>query len=596
MITTVDQKIDALRNEMEKAGLDAYLIPSSDPHQSEYVADHWKTRSWISGFDGSAGIVVVTQDHAGLWTDSRYFLQAEEQLAGTGMVLQKQGVPHAPEHISWLCQNLAYGSRVGCDGRLFSLGQINHLGNSLEAKGMVLEYQYDLITPIWKDRPELPSNPVFVHDSKFAGKTRKEKIKDIRTELEKQGADYCLITTLDDIAWTFNLRGSDVECNPVFIAYAIVGMDSLDLFVDVEKFPKPLCEQLLFEGIRFHAYRTIEVFIEALNPEKGILVDKSSINVTLFDCIKSSDSIQGENIPRKLKAIKNAVEVEHIKNAMLKDGVALTKLYRWIDKTLDQRSIPEVEVAEKLKTLRAEQGDYHGESFDAIVGYQGNGAIVHYRPMKETCAEIKKEGILLLDSGGQYTNGTTDITRTTALGTPSNEQKKNFTLVLKGHIALSLLQFPEGTKGIQMDAMARQYLWQHHLDFGHGTGHGVGFFLNVHEPPQGFTTTISQRGSTVFREGMFTSNEPGFYKTGEYGIRIENLILTQKAGQSDFGNFLKFETLTLFPIDLNLVDKDLLTVQETNWLNAYHEEVERKLSPLLNEEEKNWMAQQCRKI
>ena len=596
MSNSVNQRIQALQAQMQKADLAAYIIPSSDPHQSEYFAAHWKSRRWISGFTGSAGIAVITADHAGLWTDSRYFLQAEEELANSLTVLHKQGIPHAPEHIEWLCQNLPAGSKVGCDGKLFSLGQINRLGNALKKKGIILEYHHDLIDLVWKNRPALPDTKIFEHEVHYAGQTREEKIQAIRKEMQDQGADFCLLTTLDDIAWTLNLRGSDVECNPVFIAYALIGLEQVDLFIEAEKVPPSLHHKLSTEGINFRAYKTVEVYIEALEPKQGILVDKDTINVNLYDCIDSSSVIQGSNIPRALKAIKNPVEVEHIRAAMLKDGVALTRLYRWLDRTLDEKEVTEVEVAQKLSELRAAQGDYHGESFDAIVGYKGNGAIVHYHPMPKTCAKLKKEGILLLDSGGQYTNGTTDITRTTALGTPTEEQKRNFTLVLKGHIALARLHFPEGTKGIQMDTMARQYLWQQHLDYGHGTGHGVGFFMNVHEPPQGFATSVSQRGVTVFKEGMFTSNEPGFYKTGEYGIRIENLILTNHAEETPYGNFLKFETLTLFPIDLQLVESALLQAEEKEWLNQYHQEVCEKLTPLLKPDEAAWMKEQCRAI
>ncbi|MEM1322611.1 MAG: aminopeptidase P family protein [Bacteroidota bacterium] len=595
-MNTIDQSIAALRAQMSQAKLDAYIIPSSDPHQSEYPAEHWNTRSWVSGFTGSAGLAIVTQDHAGVWTDSRYFLQAEEQLADSEFELHKQLIPHAPEHIDWLCQQLSKGQRVGCDGLLFSLGQINRLGKALDAKGIELDYQHDLIPAVWADRPALPKTPIFEHALHYTGQSRQDKLALIQQKIQAQGATACLLTTLDDIAWTFNLRGSDVECNPVFVAYAIVGANKVQLFMDQEKIPAPLQTQLEQEGIEILPYRAITAILDTLKAPHRLLVDKDTVSISLYDLIDEEVVLSGPNVPRQLKAIKNDTEVGHIKAAMLKDGVALTRLYRWLDQALEEDGITEVDVSQKLDQLRRAQGDYHGESFSAIVGYNGNGAIVHYRPTPGSCATLRKEGILLLDSGGQYTNGTTDITRTTALGEPTEEQRRNFTLVLKGHIALARLRFPKGTRGIQMDTLARQPLWEHMLNYGHGTGHGVGFFLNVHEPPQGFAASISQRGTTPFEEGMFTSNEPGFYKTGEYGIRIENLVLTRTAGSNEFGTFLEFETLTLFPIDLRLIDVTLLSPEEKNWLNSYHAEVNRQLAPLLDEEEKAWMADQCRAI
>ena len=592
----INSRISALRQQMQAQKLDAYVIPSSDPHQSEYAAEHWKSRSWISGFTGSAGLVVVTPTHAGVWTDSRYFLQAEEELENSELILHKQGIPHAPEHIQWLKDNVPSNGKVGCDGMLFAVSQIRSMANAFYEKNIDIDTNQNLIPAIWADRPPLPSNQIFEHDIKFAGKSRAEKLGEIRAEMTKSEADFHLVSTLDDIAWIFNVRSNDVECNPVTIAYAIIGHETAYLFIAAEKVGEDLKEKLRDEGIFIKPYENIKEYLSNLPKGKTILVDSATTSNNLYTAIPKNQIKKGKTIARYLKAIKNDVELEHINGAMIKDGLALTKLYRWLEAEVQKRSIPEVEVAEQLIGYRKAQGDYFGESFSAIVGYKGNGAIVHYRPMPETCASIKKEGILLLDSGGQYLNGTTDITRTSAMGTPTDEQKTNFTLVLKGHIALATIKFPKGTKGIQLDTLARMHLWNQGLNYGHGTGHGVGFFLNVHEPPQGFAETISLRGTTVFETGMFTSNEPGFYKTGEYGIRIENLIVTTEAEETPYGQFLQFKTVTLFPIDLALVDETLLTPSEKEWLNNYHQEVFDKLSPLLDEDERAWMKEKCRVI
>ncbi len=589
-----NQKIAALRLAMKSQQLDAYLVPSGDPHQSEYTANHWKSREWISGFSGSAGTAVITNDHAGLWTDSRYFLTADEELKDSEMVLHKQIIPHAPEHIGWLVTNLRSGSVVGLDGTTFSIAQVRALEDAFKEKNIKINHELDLINDIWKDREPLPDNQVFEHELRFAGIGRRDKINLLREQMK---ADYHLISTLDDIAWLLNIRSNDVQCNPVTIAYVIIGQEKTHLFIKQSKLNELLSNTLKSDGVELHAYESVHAFLNELPSGKTIQIHNGSTNISLYNSITPAQIVSGSNITMSLKAIKNVTELAHIENAMLKDGVALTRLYRWLDKTLDERGVPEVEVAEKLAGFRAAQGDYYGESFGAIVGYKGNGAIVHYSPAPVTCAEIKKEGILLLDSGGQYMDGTTDITRTTVLGTATDEQKRNFTLVLKGHIALSSLQFPHGTKGIQLDAFARQHLWKHGLDYGHGTGHGVGFFLNVHEGPQGFATSITTaRGSTILQPGMFTSNEPGFYKTGEYGIRIENLVVTEVASKTDYGTFLKHRTMTLFPIDTNLIDIDLMEGSEKSWLNEYHKEVFEKLSPRLDAEEVEWMREMCRAI
>ena len=585
----INQRLKALRAAMKENGIDAYIVPSSDAHKSEYVAEHWATRAWISGFTGSAGLAIITQEHAGLWTDSRYFTQAETQLAESDFELHKQGIPHAPEHRAWLRDNIKEGGVVACDGRQFSVGDIRAIEKKLKAKNASLVLDKDLIDKIWEDRPTLPTAMIFEHDVKYAGKSRAEKLAEIRAEMT---ADYYLVTALDEIAWAFNLRGNDVDCNPVFYAFAIIDHDSAWIFMDIDKVPEDLANKLYEEGIYLKPYDFAEAVLESLEEDKTVQFDKGTTNILLHNGIQEGNAKAEKNIIQELKAIKNETEVKHIRNAMIKDAVALTRLFRWLEKTVEERGIPETEVAEVLANFRKAQGDYHGESFDAIVGYKGNGAIVHYRAEKETCATIEKDGVLLLDSGGQYYDGTTDITRTIRLGEPTEQEKFCYTRVLKGHIELASIVFPAGTRGAQLDTLARMHLWQAGLNYGHGTGHGVGFFLNVHEGPQGFAPSpVTSRGTTVFKPGMVTSNEPGFYKDGDYGIRIENLVLCMDAGENEYGKWLKFSDLTLFPIDTRLIQMEQLTAREKKWLNEYHARVFEEVSPRLDAEEVAWLKE-----
>ena len=589
-----NEKLEKFRIEMAKQGVDAVLIPSADPHQSEYVADHWLCRAWISGFTGSAGTVIITQDHAGLWTDSRYFLQAEAQLKNSKIQLHKLVIPHAPEHLQWLTETLAKGSTLGFDGRVVSQSSVESLENMLA--GISLKKDVDIFTKVWKDRPDLPENKIFEIGIEYAGVSRKEKINTIQNYIKEKHGEYHLVVTLDDIAWTLNIRSNDVEFNPVSIAFLIIGLDAVFLYIDDKKVPAAIADNLNTDGIVCRPYDAIEEDLNSLSADAKVLVDPNVTSYALYRCISPANRINCPTIPIPLKARKNKTEVDNIRQAMRKDGVALTRLYRWLEQTLNERKVSEYEVSQKLNGFRASVGSYFGESFSAIVGYQGNGAIVHYRPDKEKSTMIEPKGILLLDSGGQYLEGTTDITRTTCFDEPSEEQKTNFTNVLKGHIALSSLHFPVGTRGNQMDVLARQFLWSNGLNYGHGTGHGVGYFLNVHEGPQGFGPGLTGKFATPFEEGMLTSNEPGFYKEGEYGIRIENLVLCVEDQETEFGKFLKFENLTLFPIDTKLIQYNLLTKDEVNWINDYHEHVFHEVSLLLDEDEKVWLKQKCRKI
>ncbi len=587
----IDIRINALRNELRRQNLDAYIIPTNDPHQSEYVADHWKSREWISGFTGSAGTVVITQDQAGLWTDSRYFIQAEEELSASSMILHKIKIQHTPQHIEWIKTYLPKGSSVGIDGNLISQGHLDQYNRILKPHGINIDTGHDLIAPVWTDRPSLPNDHVFIHDIQYAGLSYGDKAAIIRARMNDDNIDHVLITALDEIAWLFNLRGRDVDYNPVFVSYAILSNSGATLYIDEDKVNDEIKSFLDSNNINSRPYDSIISELNNIPESDRVKLSSHQVCSSLYRAINGS-IVKGESYIKVEKAIKNATEQEHIRNVMKRDGAALATMYFWLENTLKERMISEVELADKIASCRKDQGKYFGESFGAIVGYKGNGAIVHYRPIPGKCADIQQEGILLVDSGGQYEDGTTDITRTITLSPPTQEQKRNFTLVLKGHIALAQARFPKGTTGQQLDTFARQYLWDAGLDYGHGTGHGVGFFLNVHEGPQGFAPIASERGKTAHKPGMYTSNEPGYYKTDEYGIRTENLVITQ---EDDDGVFLHFETVTLYPIDLRLIDENIMTKSEKAWLNRYHARVYEQVSPLLRDENlKAWFKIKCR--
>ena len=592
----INQRLQQLRENMKKNGFDAVILPSNDPHQSEYVCEHWKIRAYFSGFSGSAGTLVVTQDTAAIWTDSRYFLQVEKQCADNEVVLQKQTIPHAPEHIPWLCQTLASGSTIGVDYRLFSVSQHDHLQEFAAPKNIQIQAIGDLIDTVWTDRPSLPNTPIIDHDVVYCGLDRAKKIAQVRTVLAKEEADYLLISALDEIAWIFNIRATDIDYTPLAISYALVGKDSCTIFADKDRFNDKLAKELENESIQISDYNDTFSALKNIPKTAKVLTDGSNLNYA------SSNTIQGEillspSFIRQEKAIKNATEIAHIKQCMVKDGVALTRLYIWLEKELLKRGIKETEIAQVLDSFRQEQADYKGESFAAIVGYNANGAIIHYTAQEDTCATVKNEGILLLDSGGQYINGTTDITRTIALSKPTATQKRDFTLVLKGYIGLETMHFPKGTVGMQLDTIARMHLWKNNLNFGHGTGHGVGFYGLVHEAPQGFaTSSVTSRGSSPMLANMLTSNEPGFYKQGEYGIRMENLILSKEITSNEFGTFLGFEPVTLCYVDTTLIDFDLMDEAEMKWLNDYHQKVMDELLPHLETDEKEWLKDKCKLV
>ncbi len=575
---------------MRQQGLDAYIIPSSDPHMSEYVPDHWRIMAWLTGFTGSAGTVVITKDFAGVWTDSRYFIQAEEQLRGSGFSLVKLKIPHTPEWIGWLQEHLPAGSRAGYDGRLMSMLLHRRLFDELGKQNILTVPDVDLITHLWHDRPPFPAAPAFEHPVSFAGKSIREKLAVIRSRMKEMQADYTLLTALDDIAWTFNIRGKDILYNPVVLAWALAGKKEATLFIRPEKMPAKLKDKLQNEGVNLRDYDDFPAAVAAIPAGSTVHLAPSSINAHLYHHLSGAKQIvEDPSIPARLKAVKDETESAHIRRAMIRDGVALTQFFHWLEQNIGKTLITELSAAGKLESFRAAQDYFMGPSFATISSFGPHGAVVHYTPSEESDAELQIPGIYLLDSGGQYLDGTTDITRTVALGEPTEQQKKDFTRVLKGTISLAMARFPEGTKGYHLDILARKPLWSAGLNYGHGTGHGVGYFLNVHEYPPSVSPRAANGPGAALEEGMVLSDEPGLYREGEYGIRTENLMQVVRDRQTPFGKFLRFETLTLCYIDQKLIAPSLLTKEERDWLNRYHEKVYRTLSPHLDDDLRKWL-------
>ena len=586
--------LSELRKKMNIEKVDVFLIPSNDPHISEYVASHWKTISWISGFTGSAASIAVTQDHAGLWTDSRYFIQAEQELADGPFELHKLLVPHTPEYVDWLIESMPEGAAVGVEASLYSVQTYRFLRKKFKAKGLELKFLKNFLSGVWNDRPELPKEPIFELEVKYAGMARKDKINAICDMISEQGIRWFLGTALDDIAWIFNLRGSDVEFNPVFLAYALISKEKTYLFVDQDKLSPAMKSALESDHVVIKNYDQISELLGGI--KDTILLDPKLTTMDLYQELNTDLIKEGPSVATQLKGAKNETEIANTRKAMVQDGIALTKLYRWLESQFDSKQTTEYHIGQQLADFRSQQEGYYGESFPAIVGFKGNGAIVHYRASEKGAATLDDEGMLLLDSGGQYRNGTTDITRTTFFGTPTTEHKRAYTAVLKGHIGLAQIHFPKGTKGYQIEVLAREHLWKAGLNYGHGTGHGVGYFLNVHEGPQSISSGANGKAAVVLEKGMVTSNEPGFYKEGAFGIRIENLVLVVEDKKTDFGEFLKFETLTLFPISTKLIEFSMLSKDEVAWLNAYHARVYEGLSPQLNAEEQAWLRDKCQPV
>ncbi len=594
---TSEEKLAHIRQEMTRQHLDAYIIPSADPHMSEYLPDRWRIMAWLTGFTGSAGTVVITQDFAGVWTDSRYFLQAEEQLAGSGFELVKLKIPHTPEYIDWLTGTLPQGSRLGYDGHLVSVGLARQMEKVFRPKEISIVEDTDLISPLWDERPPFPAAPAFEHPAEFAGRSIREKVSALRERMLDEECDALLLTALDEVAWTFNIRGNDITYNPVVIAWGLIDKERARLYIRPEKVPDELRIRLEALGVELRDYDDITADVTLLPEGSRLFLSPSSVNTALYRSIPQQVGIkEGISPAARLKAVKNDEEIAHIREAMIKDGVALTKFFRWLEQTLGQKPVTEVSAAARLEAFRAEEVWFHGPSFATISSYGPHGAVVHYTPDEQSDTELKAPGIYLLDSGGQYLDGTTDITRTIVLGEPTEQQKKDFTLVLKGMIDLALARFPDGTLGHQLDILARKPLWDEGLNYGHGTGHGVGYFLNVHEGPQSINPGKAGIRPAPLEAGMVLSDEPGLYRDGEYGIRTENLVVVVKERESEYGTFLRFETLTLCYIDSRLIDVALLTPAERQWLNEYHRMIYEKLAPRLDEEHQKWLREKTKEI
>lgn len=586
MKSEIINRIAALRNFMRKHGLSAFIIPSTDPHSGEYVPQHWETRKWISGFTGSAGTAVVTLNEAGLWTDSRYFLQAAEQLEDTGIALFKDRLPETPSIVDWLGTVLHEGENVGIDGWVNSFQEADELQKNLEKKHLHLILSPDPFKELWTDRPALPRDEVFIHELQYAGLSCKDKIAQIQEATTGNGCTGILISALDEVAWTLNLRGSDVHCNPVFVSYLLITNEGSTLFIIDNKLSAEAKNYLIENEIAIKPYQQIEEDLRAYN---GKLQLSPNVNAAIYAAAQGNAKV--EILPSPvllLKAVKNKTEIEGFHHAMERDGVAMVKFLRWLKAAVPAGNETEISVDEKLYELRAEQEHFRGISFDTIAGYKAHGAIVHYEASPETDIPLKPEGLLLLDSGAQYLDGTTDITRTIVLGALTEEEKTDYTLVLKGFIQLSMAQFPHGTCGTQLDVLARLPMWKAGINYLHGTGHGVGCFLNVHEGPHQFRMNHMP---AVLVPGMTVTNEPGIYKAGRHGIRTENTMLIVPAQEREFGTYYKFEPLTLCPIDKEAIRTEMLSDEEINWFNEYHEMVYKRLSPRLNKEECDWLKE-----
>ena len=591
MNETICKRVEALREVMRREGIDAFVFPSTDPHNGEYVPVHWEGRKWISGFDGSAGTAVVTMDDAALWTDSRYFLAAEEQLRGTGFSLMKERIEGTPSISRWLGMKLSAVKSpvVGVDGAVNTAASVENMITELRAEGgITVRTNLDPLDIIWTDRPPVPQDKAVIYPLEYAGEPCHEKLARIRQALKERHACGMLAAALDDIAWTLNLRGTDVHCNPVFVSYLLIEPERATLFIDRGKLTPDVEAYLKGEGVGTAGYADVSKALAAYG-EYNILMDDGEINYNLFNAARCRKVVAPSPIPA-MKAVKNSVEIEGFRNAMLRDGVALVKFLRWLRPAVEAGGQTEMSVSAKLEELRSVQPLYRGLSFDTIAAYQEHGAIVHYEPTPETDVPLRPEGFLLLDSGAQYLDGTTDITRTVALGPVTDEQRLVYTLVLKGHIGLELCRFPRGASGTQLDAIARKDMWRYGLNYLHGTGHGVGSYLNVHEGPHQIRMEYKP---APLVEGMTVTDEPGIYLPGLFGVRTENTLLIAPWKETQFGRFLQFEPLTLCPIDTEPIILDMLAAEERDWLNAYHKTVYDRLSPHLDGEDIAWLAAAC---
>lgn len=582
----IAERIKSLRQQMAAEGISAFIVPSTDPHSGEYVPAHWESRKWISGFTGSAGTAVITLSDGGLWTDSRYFLQAADQLQGSGLTLFKDRLPETPSIAEWLGSVLKTGDKVGIDGWVNSISEAMQLKKSLQSYGLELVTVDDPFHTLWKGRPSLPLDPPFILPLEYSGEPCKQKIGRIRKVLQEEGAKGLLISALDEIAWVLNMRGTDVHCNPVFVGYLLITADAATLYIHPDKLTAETRSYLTENQIQAKGYSQVAQDLEEYKEENLQL--SGSTNYALYQAASLHSKVLLHDSPvLYMKAIKNETEIAGFHQAMLRDGVAMVNFLCWLEEAVKSGKETEITIDRKLYAFRAAQKDFKGISFDTIAGYQAHGAIVHYEATEETAATLQPEGFLLLDSGAQYLDGTTDITRTISLGPVTEDQKKDYTLILKGFIQLSMAHFPYGTCGTQLDVLARQFIWKAGMNYGHGTGHGVGHFLNVHEGPHQFRMNHMP---ALLLPGMTVTNEPGVYKAGRYGVRTENTMLIVKDQTTEFGEFYKFEPLTLCPIDLKPLLPELLSPEEKEWLNSYHQQVYTSLSPFLSQEQKGWLA------
>lgn len=595
----IQERLQQLRALMKREGMAAYMILTEDFHGSEYVGAYFKCRKFMSGFTGSAGTLVVCEDMAGLWTDGRYFLQAEEQLAGSTITLYKSGEEGVPTIREFLKEKLPQGAVLGFDGRAVNTKMAHLLEKTLAEKEVRFAFEKDLVGEIWENRPALSAEPVMLLTEKYTGKSRADKLALIREKLAEKKGDYFVLSSLDDIAWLLNIRGNDVICNPVVLSYLAMTADETVLFINEKTMSEEVKAALAADGVVFKPYNDIYAYMKQIPAGKTVVLDEGKTNYAVISSVGAEVKVQNEtNLTLLPKAIKNETEVENERQAHIKDGVAVTKLMYWLKHNVGKQEITELSVADKLEEFHQEQENYMGPSFEPIIGYAEHGAIIHYSATEESSVALKPEGLVLMDTGGQYLEGTTDITRTVALGPVTEEEKKCFTLVLRGNLNLGAAKFKYGCCGANLDYLARFPMWEEGLDYNHGTGHGVGYFLNVHEGPNnfGWKVTDGGRNQTVFEEGMITSNEPGLYFEGKFGIRLENMIVCKKAEKTEYGQFMCFETLTMVPFDLDVVDAALLSVREKQLLNNYHKQVYETIAPRLTAEEAAWLKEATREI
>lgn len=594
--TEIRARIEALRAALRRHGVDACLVPSADPHLSEYLPEYWQARQWLSGFTGSMGTLIVTTEFAGVWADSRYWVQAEAELAGTGISLMRIPTGNSSQHVDWLAANLPEGGSLAVDGSSLGLAAAQQLRAAFGPRAITLRADLDLVAEVWADRAALPAAAVYEHLPPHAATSRADKLAGVRSAMRTHGANWHFLSTLDDIAWLFNLRGSDVSYNPVFIAHALIGADAATLFVGAGKVHAALAERLAADGVRVADYNAAPAALAALPADAQLLLDPRRVTLGLREKVAAGVRvIEAINPSTLAKSRKTAAEAAHVREAMAQDGAALAEFFAWFESAIGRETITELTVDEKLTAARARRPGFVSASFGTIAAWNANGAMPHYHATEASHATIAGDGLLLIDSGGQYLGGTTDITRVVAVGTPSAAQKRDFTLVLKGMINLSRVKYPRGTLSPALDALARAPIWAEGIEYGHGTGHGVGYFMNVHEGPQSISKAIPN-ADMAMEPGMITSNEPGIYRPGQWGVRIENLLLNVEAGTTEFGEFLAFETLTLCPIDTRCIDHSLLRDDEVAWLNDYHATVRERVAPLVAGDALAWLEANTRPI